>query len=46
MSLATAVQHVDLKTDTYCSGCNALIAEMVAHLREGERAMVGSGGTP
>ena len=46
MSLATTVQHVDLKRDGYCSGCSALIAEALAHLREPERGMGTTGGRP
>ena len=46
MSLATSVQHVDLKRDGYCSGCSALIAEAVAHVREPERGSGRGIGSP
>jgi archaemetzincin len=44
MSLATTVQHVDLKTDGYCAGCDALVTEAAAHLCEPERALASAGG--
>ena len=46
MSLATTVQHVDMKRDSYCAGCSALIAEAITHFREPEWAAASFGGTP
>jgi len=46
MSLATAVRHVDMKLDTYCSGCGALIDESLAHLAELSPGAENRGGTP
>ena len=44
MSLATTVQHVDMKRDGYCAGCSALVTEAVAHLREPQRLLASAGG--
>jgi archaemetzincin len=45
MSLATSVEHVDVKDDDYCTGCRALVNEALARSSAVEAPAAGLGGS-